>query len=380
MSEQFCSASIASDEAADPGLSIVDNPDRVWVEVRKDRPLLFDATDFSHAEKMSDLPGTAWQHKYRKLGCRIWSTKPGSAFGQDGILRRACWQIPPHMTTDPFWKASCAQNIRGDYRTIFANYDFEVRGNPVLENTTVTFTVLTLKDKSVNSGLLFRDGVPQTTSTGQDGLIDSVNRTWLPDCLPKLATITENDHKINREYFKIYSQKTVYINSQLKGATKIDPTTLAATANHGDPAAFSDYNTNQAAQVRGGYTTSNSKKVSFSFSPKKVYKRLIDPSSPEWQNNKETDLSNSITHESLGMPTQENFVNVEEYEGGDFGPYTLPVDMPLWMLITTNDAATTVESSHVMTQNQPVFDNKVQVRCTRYVKWRDQQEGRTVGW
>lgn len=376
MSEQFCSSHIASDEAGDPGLSIVDNPDRVWIEVRKDRPLLFDATDFSHAEKMSHLPGTAWQHKYRKLGCRIWSTKPGSAFGQYGILRRACWQIPPHMPNDPFWRKSCEQNIRGDYRTIFANYEFEVRGSPCLENTRVTFTVLTLKPGATKGALMFRDGVPQHTSAGQDGLIDSVQRTWLPDCLPRLSSLSENDHKINREYFKVWTQKSVFINSQLKGHTKIDPTSITATADHGDPAAYSDYNMNQQAQLRGGYTTSNTKKVSFNFSPKKVYKRVINPNSPEWANNKETDLTNSVTSEALGMPTSETFTNVDEYEGGDYGPYTLPVDKPLWMLITTNDVTATIETSHVMTQNQPLYDNKVQVRGTRYVKWRDEVEGR----
>ena len=30
-----------------------------------------------------------------------------------------------------------------------------------------------------------------------------------------------------------------------------------------------------------------------------------------------------------------------------------------------------------MTQDQPLFDNKVQVRGTRYVKWRDEVEGRS---
>ena len=105
--------------------------------------------------------------------------------------------------------------------------------------------------------------------------------------------------------------------------------------------------------------------------------RIINPNSPEWQNNKENDLSNSITSEALGMPTSENFLNVEEYEGGDYGPYTLPVDKPLWMLITTTDVTATVETSHVMTQDQPLFDNKVQVRGTRYVKWRDEVEGRS---
>lgn len=377
MSEQFCSGHIGSDEASDPGLSVVDNPDRVWVEVRKDRPLLFDATDFTCAEKFEDQQGSAWQHKYRKLGCRIWSTRPVGSFGNMGILRRACWQIPPHMPADPFWKKSCEQNIRGDYRTVFANYEFQVRGSPVLQNTKVTFTVLTLKAKATNSSLLFRDGVHQTTDTTQDGLLDSVNRTWLPDCLPALSRITENDHKLNQEYFKIWTQKSVYINSQYKGAPDVSAHSTTAGMAHDDSGQWTQMAGNQ---LRGGYTTSNIKTVKFNFTPKKVYKRIVDPMSPQFEHNQEKDLSNSITSSALGMPTSESFVNVVEYEGGDFGPYTLPVDKPLWLLITTDDVAVTTEDGHIATSDQPIHDNKVQVRGTRYVKWRDEHDGRTFSY
>ena len=379
MNEQFCSDKINSDEAGDPGIDHANNnEDGTWVEVRKDRPLLFDATDFSHAEKHDYLPGSDYQHKYLKFGCRVWSTHIG-ANNKIGIHRRACWEIPPHMRTDPYWKDSCEQVIRGDYRTVFANYEFEVRGNPVLENTKVTFTVLTLKSKALMSNLLFKDGIPQTTVPTNDGMLDSVSPLWLPDGLPHLASITENDHKINREFFQIWSQKTVYINSQLKGATKIDPTSITATANHGDPAAYSDYNMNQQAQVRGGYTTSNTRKVTFSFSPKKVYKRIITPESSQWQGNRETDLTTAVTQnvlgQDLGMAVVDTFSNINEYQGGDYGPYTLPADKPLWLLISTSDSKVDIETAHMMQQNQPIVDNKVQIKCTRYVKWRDEKHG-----
>lgn len=377
MSEQFCSDKIPADEAADPGIDHAQASEAgTWVEVRSDRPLLFDATDFTHAERVDSLPGSAFQNKYRKLGCRVWSTTT-MANGKEGIHRRACWEIPPHMRVDPYWKDSCEQAIRGDYRTIFANYEFEVRGYPVLQDTKVTFTVLTLKPKAVMSDLLFKDGIPQTIVPTNDGLLDSVTTTWLPDGLPNLANITENDHKLNREYFRVWSQKSVFINSQFKGAPVFSA--HSTTAGMGDDSS-GQWTEMAGNQTRGGYTTSNIKKVTFSFNPRKVYKRVINPDSTQWAGNKEQDLNTAVTEDVLGMdlPTMaDKFINVNEYQGGDYGPYTLPVDKPLWLLISTSDEKVTTETGHIATSDQPIHDNKVQIRCTRYVKWRDEQHGPT---
>lgn len=132
-----------------------------------------------------------------------------------------------------------------------------------------------------------------------------------PASLPYLQNLaTPSINRISREYFQVYQTKFVYINSKVGDATNNNAT-------------------------KG--TTGNTKFITFEVRPKK----------PRYQ---------AKTFPIAG--TLQPDVAQTEPDFGAFGPTNVPLDQPLWCIISTNNVATTPETA---------------VMCTasRFCKWAD---------
>lgn len=240
-------------------------------------PLLFDTTDF-----------TCFRSATGNQGCQVYQVTPANTVLPASGFNVQEWQ------NNAYWARQNADICdTGKYLPLYVKYTIRIQGNRSLDNTRIRFDLFSARAKAVVPSA---GGAPSTNVVLPTGLIHMKN----------MANPTLN--RINPTFFKHYSSKTIFINSQVS----VIPGEAAT----------------------GGNSTANIRYYSFSVRPKKPkYQALSNPDNPQ-------------------DPTA-------EVDDGNFGPLNVPIDSPLWMLISTDDASS--------------IDDRVQIQINRECKWRDAQ-------
>ena len=188
----------------------------------------------------------------------------------------------------------------GAYLALNCTYHIQVTGLPTLDNTRIRFDVVSQK----SMGILPRDD----TATDHNLVLPWTLNYMKHLCEPHI-------NRINPTYFKKYFTKVVFINSS------------------------------KVANQKG--TSGNVMRFSFTLKPNKLC--VQNETNPTLQNS-------SFIPDDAPLPTVPTVQ--PEYEDGNFGPLNVPATQPLWLIISTDDQASTGE-------------DKVEVRMSRRVVWRD---------
>lgn len=188
----------------------------------------------------------------------------------------------------------------GSYLAMDATYFFEIRGNRSLTDTRIRIDIVAQKP-----GAILPDG----------GLQLPVSDLVLPNTLGYFKHLTRPYlNRINPSFFKKYLTKIVYINS-----AKTDP------------------------NVKG--TTGNNMRFSLRIKPNKLC----------IQNETNPIIIGGVFQDQedpSALPAVQ-----EEYAQGNFGPLNVPIEQPLWCLISSDDPA-----------GGP---SDVEVLVSRRIRWRD---------
>lgn len=164
----------------------------------------------------------------------------------------------------------------GKYLPIYCKVTFRINASPSIENTRIRFDLVSFKPNTI---------IPANILTG--------NRNLIFPSIPALSSIqhlaTPSANRINSTYFKKYATKWVFINS-------------AAYEREGSPTDGAD------TPVQG--TTGNIEYCNFTVHPKKV------------------------RHQALTAPVVAEIDDDNEIADGDFGPLNVPIDEPLWVIVS----------------------------------------------
>lgn len=238
-------------------------------------PLLFDTTDFS-----------CFRNASGNQGCQVYQVTPANT-----VLPASGFNIQD-WAGNAYWSRQNADICdTGKYLPLYVKYTIRITGNRSLDNTRIRFDLFSARAKAV---------VPTAGA--------SANNVVLPGALVHLKNMANPTlNRLNPTYFKCYTSKTIFINSQ---------------------------NSPQSNTSAGGNNTANIRYYTFIVKPRRPkYQALSNPDNPQ-------------------DPTP-------EVSDGNFGPLNVPIDSPLWMLISTDDATS--------------LDDRVEIQINRECKWRDSQ-------
>jgi len=197
---------------------------------------------------------------------------------------------------NPFWENKNYDIVdTGSYLPMYAKIVLKFTGRPHLVDCRIRVDLVSLKADA------FRANSPGTPT-----LVPPASLPYLQN----LATPTIN--RISRDHFRVYATKFCYINSKV-----------------GVP-------DGPAPNVKG--TTGNTQFITMTVRPKK----------PRWQ---------AKTYPVAG--TLEPTNPLIEPDFGAFGPTNVPIDQPLWLLISTNNVDGTADETAVV------------CTCSRTCVWRD---------
>lgn len=267
------------------------------------QPVCFDATDFTCRRINSNGDLVSY-------GAPIYQVNTVGT----GLTNPAYFD--PAINQNPYWDA-CNADIPdgGVYKPLYAKYIFQVSGRNSVDDTYIDIKLLQMKKGTF---------VPQGSAPPA-----TFAQRIMPYALMHMQYLADYSNMINTDFFKVYSTKRLYLNSQ----TSITAPTPGAGAN-------------QSGVIQ---TTGNTKFCHFSIKPKKVRRQLTSwPSFP-----------------GATMSTLPGATIPDDVEGGAFGIFNVPVDQPLWFVISVNDRTA-------------LDGDSVQVKVTRMVYWRDPIGNSTV--
>lgn len=227
------------------------------------RPIAFDATDFTCKNTSVVLGGTPQVGGTTSTGCRLYqydTTVPTPV-----LQYVSNWQ-KTSFTGNPFW-AGMNQDIPdgGCYTPLRVTYNIKVTGVPAIKDCRVRVDLFAAKPRAYIPGTVPLD-------------------VCMPVALKHMGNMADGDvfNRINRDYFKVYKTKTIYMNS-----TRVT---------QGNPIA----------------TTANSRWFKLHIHPKK-------------------DRTQNVTNPIDPLDPR------PEVAEGNFGYLQTPLDEPLWMMISTTD-------------------------------------------
>ena len=355
------------------------------IEVQKNMPLLFDVNNYDCANWEPDSrigQGGKWTH----WGCNVFSLGQDPQTNSYYPFRRAGFvkaRQATHDNPNPFWEIDQIDLVNGKpYKPLSCTYKFEIRGRPVLSNTYVTFTLFSQRSNT-NDLMMDRS--------------DDQGHVQMPIALEHLRNMEDGTNMFNPKYFKIYSQKKIFLNSQRAGSVhptdnwqtegltgRLDdliteePNPDPTVPNEGEP---SPPATNAAqsealrSQTTGLGTTSNVRKYSFTVKPKSAYVpkygQLVGP-------HLNIEMEDSPIEYNQDTGKQAYNSGTGEIYHGNYGEQTLSTSKPLWLLITTSDRRVSINTGVIDDQTKPILDNQVIITCSRYCKWRDGEAERNA--
>lgn len=243
--------------------------------IEKDRPICLDITDFT-CERGPEIAGVPSVN-----GAALYQlTPPASAPSE-----LAFWKpkpIDPTYGQNHYWHhQNQDQPDTGAYLCVNATYFVEVKGLPNADNVRVRFDIISQKMNAV-----FPATAIQLPSTPLSKV--------LPDTLKDLRNLADPTiNRINPVYFKKYMSKTIFINST------------------------------KSADTKG--TTANIHRFSFTIRPNKLC--IQSQTNPQ--------VGGGIVINDNPPPDSGE---QQEVSRGNFGPRNVPINQPLWLLVSGDNA------------------------------------------
>lgn len=268
------------------------------------QPICFDATDFT-SRRLNSMGGLL------SSGCKIWQVNTvGTGLTQAGLFQA-------FGQGNPFWDNTMNDIPDGGfYKPLYAKYEFHIKGRDNVDDTWVDIKLV-----SARKGTF----VPQFSAPP-----GTFAQRIMPYGLMHMQYLADYSNKINGQFFKTYATKRIYLNSQ----SSLTAPTPGATAN-------------QQGVIQ---TTGNTKFCHFKIRPKKVRRQLTTwPETPG----------------EPGPTTPGTTAIPDDVESGAYGIGNVPVDQPLWFIISANDRT-------------QMDGDSVQIKVTRTVYWRDPIGNSTV--
>ncbi len=243
------------------------------------------------------------------LGGRFWQYDPTVAVNEPFLIQPSNWFRSTALGEHYWGSQNDDQPDGGSYLALDSTYFFEVKGSRALSDTRVRIDIVSQK---------------ATASTIGQGSAVAPQSLALPNTLRYLTDLAQPyKNRINPSYFKKYISKVIYINS-----SKTNP------------------------GVKG--TTGNTMRFSLKLKHNSVC--------IQHQTNPQVG-GGIIQLEGDPLPP---FSEEPELIGGNFGPYNVPIDQPLYCIISTDDSGGTASP------------DEVQVLVSRRVRWRDALGNSTV--
>lgn len=266
-------------------------------------PFCFDATDFTCQRE--DSTGLELQP-----GCKIYGV---NLLGNNiTVLNK--WKLSSGAANNPFWDAPNADLVgdTGSYKPIMANYNFKVyAGRNRIDDVWVDIRLIAMKKSAVS----------MVQAPSASGFSERI----MPRALIHMKALTDGSNAINSDYFKTYRHMRIYLNSQ---TNLTNPAPGPTSGQFGQTS-----------------TTGNSKFRQITIRPKGIRQQLQS-------------FPNPNEAEGIGGAG-------DDVQDGSYGFRNVPIDQPLWCVISTND--------------QTIIDgDQVTVDIRRKVFWRDQMGGNSL--